>query len=165
MVHNKKKKRGQQRKAAKSQAMANYGVSSNRELAAKVEVEAKFIEGVLRARDLPTRGLSVEYDYDKQSSKLVPGQVHKRALPHILNFLKRCEDETFDRVMSSVGGELVSPVPWIEVLLKTIEYAPGCSLQIATNIGPMVSCMCKDTERLFFKSNKLWREGFNILFC
>ncbi len=30
-----KKKKGQQRKAAKSQAMANYGVSSNRELAAK----------------------------------------------------------------------------------------------------------------------------------
>jgi len=55
-----KKKKGQQRKAAKSQAMANYGVSSGRELAAKVEAEAKFVEDVGRARHLQTEGLSVD---------------------------------------------------------------------------------------------------------
>ena len=166
-----KKKKGQQRKAAKSQAMANYGVSSSRELAAKIEVEAKFIEGVAGARDLPTRGLSVEYD--KHSSKLVPGQVHKRALPHILNFLKRCEDETFDQVVASVGvgvnfrddmrTPLRTPSTWIEVLDKAMRYEPGCSLHIAESIGPLVSCMCNDTGRLFFKSNKHWREGVAIL--
>ena len=53
-----KKKKGQQRKAAKSQAMANYGASSNRELAAKVEAETKFVGDVGRARNVQTRGLT-----------------------------------------------------------------------------------------------------------
>ena len=157
-----KKKKGQQRKAAKSRAMANYGVSSSRELAAKVEAEAKFVEGVGRGRDLQTRGLSVDINDLNQSSAMleqVPGQIHKRSLPHVLNFLKRCEDETFDQVLSSVGGDLFSPVIWIVVLIRAMEYEPGNSLQIAENIGPLVSCMCNDTERLFFKSNKLWRDG------
>jgi len=43
--------------------------------------------------------------------------------------------------------------------LKTEELEPSCSLQIAKNIGPMVRCMCADTKRFFFKSNKHWREG------
>ena len=118
-----KKKKGQQRKAAKNQAMADYGVSSNRELAAKVEAEAKFVEHVEKARVLQTRGLAVDInDMNQHSSTLtlsgmleqVPGQVHKRALPHVLNFLKRCEDETFDQVVDSVGGNLRSSVVWIE---------------------------------------------------
>lgn len=40
------------------------------------------------------------------------------------------------------------------------------------NIGPLVKCMCNDMERVFFKSNKHWREGidsfirliYNIIF-
>ena len=164
-----KKKKGQQRKAAKNQAMANYGVSSSRELAAKVEAEAKFVEDVGRARDIQTKGLSVDISDMNQSSTItlsgmldqVPGQIHKRALPHVLNFLKRCEDETFDQVLAlaSVGGDLVSPVTWIKVLIKVVQYEPSCSLQIAESIGPLVSCMCSDTDRLFFKSNKHWRDG------
>ena len=157
-----KKKKGQQRKAAKNQAMADYGVSSNRELAAKVEAEAKFVEDVGRARDLQTRGLAVDInDYANSGFMLeqVPIQVHKRALPHVLNFLKRCDQETFAEVVASVGGDLVSPNTWIEVLLRTMEYEPGCGLQIAENIGPLVRCMSADAERLFFTSNKHWIEG------
>jgi len=120
-----KKKKGQQRKAAKNQAMADYGASSNRELAAKVEAEAKFVENVGRARNVQMRGLTLDINDMNQSSELVPRQVHKRALPHILNFLKRCEQETFAEVVASVGGDLVRPVTWIEVLIKIVEYEPG----------------------------------------
>jgi len=31
-------------------------------------------------------------------------------LPSVLDFLKRCEHETFGQVMASVGGDLKSPV-------------------------------------------------------
>jgi len=162
-----KKKKGQQRKAAKNQAMANYGVSSSRELAAKIEAETKFVEDVGKARNVQTRGLTLDINDMNHSSTLtlsgmleqVPGQVHKRALPHILNFLKRCEQETFDQVVASVGGDLVRPVTWIEVLIKVVEYEPGCSLQIAESIGPLVSRMVNDTDCLLFKSNKHWTEG------
>jgi len=146
--------------------MANYGVSSNRELAAKVEAEAKFVQEVGRAFDLQTKGLTMDigdYANSELMHKQVHGQVHKRALPVVLNFLKRCEDETFEQVLASVGGDLVCPSRWIEVLIKTIKYEPGCSLQIAESIGPLVRCMCNDTERIFFKSNKHWREGIAIL--
>ena len=81
-------------------------------------------------------------------------------LTTVLNFLKRCEDETFHQVMNSVGkGDLVTPATWIGVLSRAEELEPSCSLQIAENIGPLVRCMCNDTERLFFKSNFYWKEG------
>ena len=71
MTSSSKKKKGKQRKAAKSQAMVNYGVSSSRELAAKVEAEAKFVEEVGRGRGLQTKGLSVV----RYESKLDPNIV------------------------------------------------------------------------------------------
>lgn len=58
-----------------------------------------------------------------------------------------------------MGGDLVSPVTWIKVLMNAVKYEPSCSLQIAESIGPLVSCMCKDTERKFFKRNKHWTDG------
>ena len=60
----------------------------------------------------------------------------------MLNFLKRCENETFHRVMNSASkGDLVSPVTWIEILMRAEELEPSCSLQIAANIGPLVKCI------------------------
>ena len=58
--------------------------------------------------------------------------------------------------MTSVGGDLKSPLSWIKVLARADM---DCGLQIAENIGPLISCMCNDTDRLFFKSNTYWREG------
>ena len=92
----------------------------------------------------------------------------------VLNFLGRCEHETFDKViaeagghvftpngalLSNVGWDLASPVVWINVLKHAAHIEPKCMLQIAKNIGPLVRCMCADTKRLFFKSNKYWLEG------
>jgi len=65
--------------------------------------------------------------------------------------------------MFSLGGEiskkLRSPALWIDILVNADKYEPSCRLDIAQNIGPLVRCMCNDTERLFFNSNKHWREG------
>lgn len=86
-------------------------------------------------------------------------------LKSVLNFLKRCEDETLDDVTSNLGlhesgGEKVTnPSLWIEILIKAAKVEPSCRLQIAENIGPLVKCMCNDTTRLFFKNNKHWKEG------
>jgi len=92
----------------------------------------------------------------------------------VLNFLGRCEHESFHKVLAeakghvlspdgvfipNMGGDLVSPVIWINVLLKAVQLEPGCTLQIAESIGPLVRCMVNDMSRLFFQSDKHWREG------
>lgn len=88
---------------------------------------------------------------------------HSGILQSSLNFLKRCNDETLDDVMSGVrnnpGGNVKSPSLWIELLVKASEVEPSCKSLIAKNIGPLVKCMSNDTERLFFKNNMHWREG------
>ena len=52
-----------------------------------------------------------------------------------------------------------SPSIWIRVLQQAVSREESCRVQVAKNIGPLVSCMCNDTKRLFFKSNKHWKEG------
>ena len=61
--------------------------------------------------------------------------------------------------MARVGGDLKTPSSWIGILLQASFNDPSCNLRIAENIGPLVRCMINDTQRLFFKSNKHWREG------
>jgi len=81
-------------------------------------------------------------------------------LSTVLTFLKRCEDDTFVKVMSDVGkGSLTTPASWVRVLIKAEVQEESCRLQIAQNIGPLVRCMCNDTKRRFFKSNRQWNEG------
>ena len=75
-------------------------------------------------------------------------------LSAVLDFLKRCENDTFDKVMAEVGGNLSTPSIWIEVLLKADELEPSCRMQIAQNIGPLVKCMCADVKRVFFNNKK-----------
>ena len=80
----------------------------------------------------------------------------------ILDFLKRCEHETFEEVVAGVGGNLVTPSSWIKVLFSDAalrEEGGSLWLLIAQNIGPLVRCMCDDTKRLFYKSNKHWRSS------
>ena len=97
-------------------------------------------------------------------------------LSFVLDTLKLCEVKTFDKVMAALslrgGGDSTSPSTWIKVLLKAHQFEPRCRLQIAQNIGPLVSCMCGDTKRVFFKSNKHWRQSIlpfveliSILIC
>ena len=85
-----------------------------------------------------------------------------------LDFLYKCEYETFGNVLAvhdsvgevlGYGGKLESPASWIRILQKAMFQQRDCALRIAMNIDPLIRCMCNDTERLFFKSNKHWREG------
>ena len=101
---------------------------------------------------------------------LTPKSVYEAVLPNVLNFLGRCEDETFRQVVASVEkGNLVCPSLWIKVLWRAATESESFRLQIAQNIGPLVRCMCADTERLFFKSNIQWRKAIwpfaELIFC
>ena len=92
-------------------------------------------------------------NYDVANFSLVDSGV----LLVVLDFLKRCKYESFAKVSSS--NNLKTPSKWIEILNRATRQEPSCMLQIAENIGPLVKCMCNDMERVFFKSNKHWREG------
>ena len=136
-----KKLKGQQRKAAK----------------AKKESDAivRITTGIIKADNKATLGL-VDPDLMLSINEVI------EVLPSILSFLKRCEDETHRQVLRGVRGDLRTPATWIEVLLHCAihvhekSFNKSLQLQIVENIGPLVRCMCNDTERLFFKSNKHW---------
>ena len=165
MVSSSKKKRGQQRKAAKSQAEAkNLGIIYCPSGCTYIDKsqQSKCNTMVKCGDDKVTDALTILSNtplevHQVGGSILVVDNVSLcDILPSVLDFLKRCEGETFDQVTDSIGGDLKSPLSWIKVLARADM---DCSLQIAENIGPLVSCMCNDTDRLFFKSNTYWREG------
>ena len=79
---------------------------------------------------------------------------------NLLNFLKRCVDESFDEVLASVGGDLLTPSTWIGALSNVAESRVySIKMLIIQSMGPLVQCMCNDMERLFFKSNEHWGHG------
>ena len=193
MVSSSKKKRGKQRKAAKQQQTtgaaastpqtnldpndisliydpqgATYYHPTHHKLAAlyvqKADNQTTEAMISLTDKDLPIHGIS----YPNISL------VQSGIVSTVLNFLGRCEHETFDKVLidarghvftldgsliTNVGGDLETPSTWIKVLMRAAELEPSCMLQIVESIGPLVSCMCNDMTRLFFQSNKHWREG------
>jgi len=133
------KKRGRQRKAA-----AKAAGNSTASISENILIHTKIWMGDNKA-------------VKRLLSKTEP--LDQRDLSAVLDLLKKCEDETFHQVLSTLNGDLISPVMWINVLSRVTEFEPSISLQIAKNISPLVRCFCNDTERLFFKSNKHWREG------
>jgi hypothetical protein len=76
----------------------------------------------------------------------------------VLGFLEQCEHGDFSDMVDKVKGNQRTPVDWIKILshLSTVEQ---CKLEIACGIEAVVRCMCDDTKRLFFKSNKYWHEA------
>jgi len=154
MVSSNKKKRGQQRKAEKAN---KESVVMN--LRQKLVAFTK--RGIRIANNKATLGLIdpteiLSTNEDLRGSKV---DIIIDVLPSVLNFLKRCEDETFHQVLRSDRGDLRTPSTWIEVLLNGAVDVASCRMQITDNIGPLVRCMCNDTERLFFQSNKHWNES------
>ena len=144
-----KKERGKLRKASKKLAADNNGGVNVIELLAKVRKgDNKTTLAILAAKDS-------SFLFNKQSSALVS---------IALKFLRRCESDTFAEVMLDIGGgDLICPSIWLKILFRAIELEPreehtNCRQQIVQSIGPLVKCMCNDTVRLFFKSNKHWRD-------
>ena len=86
------------------------------------------------------------------------GLVDNGLIPVILGFLSQCEHEDFNEMVKKVKGNLRTPVDWIEILahLGNVEQ---CKLEIANGIQAVVHCLCDDSKRLFFKSNKHWHDA------
>ena len=182
-----KKKRGKQRKAAKEQTAGYYTLMHPSNQLSMIhtgdgayilphqhKLAALFVQrgdvGIMQIMANLTKE-DVLYDgITRPNISLVQSGI----LSSVLNFLQRCEHETFDMVMAStrgdvfapngtiipnVGGNMDTPSTWIEVLLKAVELEPICMLQVVESIGPLIRCFINDTERRFFKSNNHWLEG------
>ena len=146
-----KKERGKQRKAAKSLAAAS-GVGNIPKTVA-----------LLRKGDYKTTSLLGDGSLEEFN-----GISYEQSgiLSTVLKFLKRCEDDTFVKVMLDVGGgNLTTPKSWVRILIKAEVQEESCRLQIAQSIGPLVRCMCNDTKRRFFKSNKYWVGTIHAFGC
>ena len=86
------------------------------------------------------------------------GLVDNGLIPVILGFLSQCEHEDFNEMVRKVKGNLRTPVDWIEILAH-LSIHEQCKLEIANGIQAVVRCLCDDTKRFFFKSNKCWHEA------
>jgi len=151
-----KKERGKQRKEAKNLAAIN-GVDNIPKTVA-----------LIRKGD---NDATVRVDCDSHTTqplKEFNGISYEQSgiLSTVLKFLKRCEDDTFVKVMLDVGGgNLKTPATWIRVLMKANSQEDACRLHIAQNIGPLVRCMCDDTTRFFFESSTHWRDTMYAFVC
>jgi len=147
----KKKERGKQRKAAKSLATANGTANISKTVALLRKGNNKATKSLGDGSINDSNGISYE-----QSG----------ILSTVFRFLQRCEDDTFVKVMLDVGGgDLKTPSSWVRILLKAEAQEESCRLQIAHNIGLLVRCMCNDTKRQFFKSNKHWVDTIYTFVC
>lgn len=81
----------------------------------------------------------------------------------VLRFLMRCIHEDFKDVVGSVKGNLQTPTDWVEILTWFTRFEK-CNLEIANGVRAIIPCMCDDTKRQFFKSNKYWHEGIPPFF-
>ena len=146
-----KRERGKQRKAVKILA-AGSGNHSITQIVAKVRKGDNDATLLLADRSL------------EESNGILYEQ--SGILSTILRFLKRCEDDTFVKVMLDVGGgDMRTPKLWVGVLTNAEVQEPSCRLHIAQNISPLVRCMCNDTTRLFFKSNEHWVNTIHPFVC
>ena len=180
MVSSSKKKRGKERKAAAVENSADSTANDNRTTAA-----ASAAAGGSSLQSIPVLRVPSHLARQQLSTKkkMVPSVAHIRKgrnfttelaistdislegsgiLSVVLNFVKRCEDETFDKVISDVGGNLKTPTTWIKVIESAVINDDCKEEKIVQNIGPLVRCMCNDTTRLFFKSNKHWTEAIFV---
>ena len=139
-----KKERGKQRRAAKSLAAANNGGGSSNEKSIVKSIRNGHREVTWYVANKSVSGLSFD---------------DSGILSAVLDFLKRCEDDTLDKVMAEVGGNLPSPAFWIQIIRKADVLEPSCRMQIAQNIGPLVKCMCADVKRVFFNNKKHWKDS------
>ena len=158
-----KKKRGKQRKAAKNLAAANNISDATTPAVGRVP---SIPAGYTAMQVSPSQIVALVQKGNKSATIAllsneisdIPFEING-VLPSVLRLLQKCEHETFATLMAGIGGDLPSPSLWISLILKATMSKPSCCMQIAQNIGPMVRCMCNDTKRLFFKSNKHWKEA------
>jgi len=160
------KKKGQQRKAAAKRAQsaetvtacgANVGSSIS---GGSGGINAKTLAKIRSGDNKATKRFHDGLNESIMGSTPLVSLEDSGILHIILDYLKRCEDYTFEEVMASVGGNLVTPISWMCILSKgSYVEQQSCRLHIAESIGPVVKCMINDTDRLFFKGKRYWKEG------
>ena len=169
-----KKKRGKQRKAAKAAATSNEVGSGGDRINALARGEIappqSYAEVINILNGLPHKTIveMIQNGDNISTCALANSYVEGLSLESsgilsiVLDFLKRCEHETFDEVTCTFPYQiliLATPSSWINVVLMAYLREKTCRVQIAQNIGPLVRCMCADTKRFFFKSRKHWGEA------
>jgi len=98
-----KKERGKQRRAAKSLTAANVGGGSSNEKSIVKSIRNGHKEVTCYVANSGVSGLSFD---------------DSGILSVVLDFLQRCEGDTFDKIMAEVGGNLPSPSSWIQIIIK-----------------------------------------------
>jgi len=160
MVSSAKKKRGKARKAAKEDPLHDDGKSIR---FWKGKDDSFIIEKVHE-----NRVVKFVKDGNGPITEILANHATNLSLEKsgilsvILGFLKLCEYERFNAVVNTNNTlNIQTPLNWIRVLINAVKHEPSSSMLIAKNIGPLVRvrCMCDDTTRLFFRSNKHWAEG------
>ena len=179
-----KKKRGKERKAKKQVTANSNSCNANNSSSSSSANVGQWNSTMIRnaAADF-LAFLRIGCDFttkqviEQQCHNIMPAvinEVFDDTLAVVLGFLQRCEDETLVQVMANksgrtivcrhsvvngVGGNLKSPSTWVKVLAKLVSMRPSCMLHIVDNVGPLIRCMCNDTERLFFGSNEHWGDS------
>jgi len=103
---------------------------------------------------LSTIRKSYKRDYDSFQKDLVDNGL----ISVVLGFLRLCEHTDFNDVVEKVKGNIQTPADWMEILACFGNH-DQCRLEIANGIQAVVRCLCDDTKRLFFNSNKHWHEA------
>ena len=162
-----KKKRGKQRKAAKLASAANNNISGDDTTAVVDDKAGSFLAAVRNGENYPTELLAQipPGSYERLFTSVGVSFESSGILSAVFNFLKRSEDMTFGVLIASEGGDLDTPSAWIRLLLTVIARNPRYCMHIAQNIGPLVKCMCSDTNRLFFRVMHIGGKQLCILLC
>jgi hypothetical protein len=93
-----------------------------------------------------------------ERNPFILGLVDNGLIPVLLGLLRQFEHKEFNEMVNKVKGNVQTPVHWIEILahLGNVEQ---CKLEIANGIQAIVRCLCDDSKRLFFMSNKHWHDA------
>ena len=135
-----KKRRGRERKAAKKNNSGGGRTISTDVgvVVGGIDIDsstdcAVLVEGVRAGNDSSTShavGWYVTQVHDRQNL------IRAGLLDITLGYLKRC-NENFGSVVSDIGGDLVSPISWADLLVTIATKSNEYHSQIIDNIGPL----------------------------
>ena len=96
-----------------------------------------FVDLVRKGNDSATSEMTICFREEEDDRPLFIGA---GLMDVVFDHLGRC-NEDFGSVMRDIGGDLQTPVIWVELLLSVTD-SNECHSQIIDNMGPLFSCMC-----------------------
>ena len=164
-----KKRRGRERKAARKKdnndgARTDCSNGGNGELSSNIISDLRLINEMLTGSNMATSSVIACYQQEvpieHQPSIISLGLLDIALLNITLDHLGRC-NEDFESVMRGIGGDLETPIKWLELLIIIATKSNEYHSRIIDKIGPLVRCMCDDIEREFFGSKRYWHEAIS----